>query len=288
MSRKSPAVDRIVSILNFVVAHPEQSFTLTQIITALKLSRATCHALLMGLVDAGFLYRAPDKSYVVGPALISLALNAQRHVSPLAVARQEMRMLADEFDVIAAAIFREGEELVVRDRAASLSHLGQAVSSGLRLPLLPNRNFFLLALSEDELEAELRNVKPRLSVEERSNTHRVVAFAREHGFMLGADTDSPDAASVGLSEGRRAVTEVQLKAEYRLQFMVAPVYDGRGKVAFGITLWGTVAPMTGSQVLTMGKRLVEACGRVSTTFAGMGASSNLQANGAPALLASAR
>ena len=96
MTRQSPAVGRIVSILNFFVEHPQQAFTLTQIVKSLRLSRATCHALLVGLVEAGYLYRRPDKSYVLGPALISLAVNAQQHFSPLAVARQEMRMLADE------------------------------------------------------------------------------------------------------------------------------------------------------------------------------------------------
>ena len=269
MSRRSPAVDRIVSILNFVVEHPEQSFTLTQIVTALRLSRATAHALLMGLVDQGFLYRAPDKSYMVGPALIALAVNAQRHVSPLAVARQEMRMLADEFDILAAAIFKEGDELVVRERAASLSHLGHALRYGHRFPVVPPRNFFLLALSDAELEAELERSSPKLSADQKRNTHAVMDFAHKHGFVLGAEVDKPDSGSFVL-DGRRYITELDPKAEYRLQFLVAPVYDGQGQVTFGLTIWGVVRPLTGTEVLHMGKRLTEACARVSATYAGSG------------------
>eukprot|EP00456_Euglypha_rotunda_P003034 TRINITY_DN105420_c0_g2_i1.p2 TRINITY_DN105420_c0_g2~~TRINITY_DN105420_c0_g2_i1.p2 ORF type:complete len:111 (-),score=19.28 TRINITY_DN105420_c0_g2_i1:10-342(-) len=57
MARSSPGVKRIVSILNFFADHPEQAFTLTDLVRALKLSRATCHALLTGLVESGYLYR---------------------------------------------------------------------------------------------------------------------------------------------------------------------------------------------------------------------------------------
>jgi DNA-binding IclR family transcriptional regulator len=270
MSRRSPAVDRIVSILNFVVEHPDQSFTLTQIVTALRLSRATAHALLMGLVDTGFLYRAPDKSYMVGPALISLAVNAQRHVSPLAVARQEMRMLADEFDILAAAIFKEGDELVVRERAASLSHLGDVLRYGHRFPVVPPRNFFLLALSDAELEAELKRSTPKLSDDEMRNTRGVMDFAHQYGFVLGAEVDKPDPESSFVLDGRRYILKLDPKTEYRLQFLVAPVYDGQGQVAFGLTIWGVVRPLTGAEVLHMGKRLTEACARVGAIYSGSG------------------
>src|SRR3546814_12729356 len=69
MARTSPGVQRIVSILNFFADHPEQSFTLTDLVRALKLSRATCHALLTGLVEAGYLDRSHDKSFVLGATL---------------------------------------------------------------------------------------------------------------------------------------------------------------------------------------------------------------------------
>src|SRR5579862_1386791 len=106
MSRSSPAVQRIVAILNFFAEHPGQAFTLTDVIKALKLSRATCHALLTGLVEAGYLYRSSDKSYVLGPALAAIGRNANMHYSPLQVAQPEMRALADEYDVICLAVYR--------------------------------------------------------------------------------------------------------------------------------------------------------------------------------------
>ena len=72
MTRSSPGVHRVVAILNFFADHPGQAFTLTDLVRALKLSRATCHALLVGLVECGYLYRASDKSYILGPAPMAL------------------------------------------------------------------------------------------------------------------------------------------------------------------------------------------------------------------------
>ena len=73
MTRTSPGVKRIAAILDFLADHPTQSFALTDLVRALKLSRATCHALLTGLVDVGYLFRTSDKTYVLGPALATIA-----------------------------------------------------------------------------------------------------------------------------------------------------------------------------------------------------------------------
>jgi DNA-binding IclR family transcriptional regulator len=55
MSRSSPGVMRVAAILNFIADHPGQAFAMTDLVRALKLSRATCHALLTGLVEVGYL-----------------------------------------------------------------------------------------------------------------------------------------------------------------------------------------------------------------------------------------
>src|ERR1700733_6158905 len=137
MARSSPGVQRVAAILNFIVDHPGQAFTLTDLVRALKLSRATCHALLTGLVEVGYLYRASDKNYVLGPALASIGRVAAKHTSPLQVAQPEMRALADEFDTICAIFFRDRDDIVVRERAASVSHVGWSVPVGTRLKLRP-------------------------------------------------------------------------------------------------------------------------------------------------------
>src|SRR4029079_18979832 len=71
MSRSSPATLRTLAVLNLVVQHPTKAFSFTDVVTARRLSRATCHSILVTLAEAGYLYRRANKSYVIGPALIA-------------------------------------------------------------------------------------------------------------------------------------------------------------------------------------------------------------------------
>jgi DNA-binding IclR family transcriptional regulator len=273
MTRLSPAVGRIVSVLNFFAEHPQQAFTLTQIVKSLRLSRATCHALLIGLVEGGYLYRNADKSYVLGPALLALARNAQAHFSPLDVARQEMRMLADELDVVAAALFIDREEIVVRERAASLTHLGWAPPPGQRYPMHPWGTAFLTPLPDGEVEEAFDRASPALSGPERADERAQVAFARSRGYVFGvhrSDRPHPPVSfdSEVRGSGGRIATDMAPDESYALQFLVAPVMNERGRVAFCIALYGFGRMYTGAEVAAVGDRLVEACRRITTFIAG--------------------
>lgn len=271
MTRLSPAVGRIVSVLNFFAEHPQQAFTLTQIVKSLRLSRATCHALLVGLVEGGYLYRNPDKSYVLGPALLALARTAQQHFSPLDVARQEMRGLADELDVVIAAFFLEQGEVVVRERAASVAHLGWAPPSQ-RYPVYPWGNAFMAALSATEIEAWLDKMTPALSATERLACRRQVEFLRSHGYMFAAhqssENESAPAGEVMRAQAGSFVTELESDRLYPLQFFTAPVMNEQGKVAFALALYGFARAYSGAEVAAIGERLRETCGRVTSFITG--------------------
>ncbi|MFD2135638.1 helix-turn-helix domain-containing protein [Novosphingobium resinovorum] len=167
MSRSSPGVARVAAILNFIADHPGQAFALTDLVRALKLSRATCHALLTGLVDVGYLYRTTDKTYVLGPALAAIGRTAAAHFSPLQVAQPEMRSLADEFDVVCGAYFLEGDVIHLRERAASLSHIGYPVPLGTRMPLRWIQAMTFFARSARDADAWVSRADPPLG---RSNS----------------------------------------------------------------------------------------------------------------------
>jgi DNA-binding IclR family transcriptional regulator len=280
MTRLSPAVGRIVSVLNFFAEHPKQAFTLTQIVKSLRLSRATCHALLMGLVEGGYLYRNADKSYVLGPALLALARNAQAHFSPLDVARQELRLLADELDVIAAALFLDGEEIVVRERAASLTHLGWAPPPGQRYPMHPWGAVFLANLPEEMVEESFDKASPPLSEAQREEERRQIAFGRDHGFLFGVYAsgrilEARDIPPENRRNMGRFLTALDPQSSYALQFLVAPVMNERGRVAVAIALSGFGRMHSGAEVAEVGARLVEACRRITTFIAGKQATAAL-------------
>jgi DNA-binding IclR family transcriptional regulator len=276
MARSSPGVRRIVAILNFFADHPGQSFTLTDLVRALKLSRATCHALLAGLVESGYLYRTQDKSYVIGPTLVSIGRIAREHLSPLQVAQPEMRALADEFDAICSAIFREGDEVVVRARAAALSHLGWSSPQGARRLLrAPFSAVYFAWAPKSQTDAWLAQAVPAPTLEQRGAMFEVMAFAREHGYCFyvrnpRVPQSDPDSAF----NAERTEFPVELPSvlkpdqDYELASVVAPVFDESRQVLFVLGLMGFIDRTRGARIEKIGRRLREACDRITHFIAG--------------------
>jgi DNA-binding IclR family transcriptional regulator len=278
MARSSPGVQRVAAILNFIVDHPGQAFTLTDLVKALKLSRATCHALLTGLVEVGYLYRTSDKNYMLGPALASIGRIALQHTSPLQVAQPEMRALADEFDVICAAYFREGDDIVVRDRAASGSHIGWSIPAGARLKLrTPFGSIFYAWRPAGEANAWLDACDPPPTQEHRESMMQGMRFLRENGYS--AHVSNPQATSFDsppeevFREERNVFPTLLLPAiqddlQYPLVSIIAPVFELRGQIAFVLGLTGFTQTTQGAEIKRIGQLLVAACDRISSFITG--------------------
>jgi DNA-binding IclR family transcriptional regulator len=278
MARSSPGVRRIVSILNFFADHPGQSFTLTDLVRALKLSRATCHALLTGLVESGYLYRTHDKSYVIGPTLVSIGRIAKEHLSPLQVAQPEMRALADEFDAICSAIFREDHEVIVRARAAAMSHLGWSSPQGARMQLRAPFSAIYYAWSpKAEADAWLAQAQPAPTPDQRGAMFEAMAFAREHGYCFFVRNprvpETRDAPALAFTPERTEFpvalpSEIKPDQNYHLASVIAPVFGDSNHVAFVLGLLGFADRLSGARIEKMGRRLREACDRITTFVAG--------------------
>lgn len=269
MSRPSPAAARTVAVLNFFVEHPTQAFTLTDLVRSLRLSRATCHALLATLVDTGYLYRKPDKSYVIGPALVAAGRIARTYYSPIEIAREEMRSLADEFDAICTALFREKYELVLRDRAGGMSHLGWLPPIGQRVNMMTLWGGISFAWDSDAVILDwINKVDVDPASDEREQVLAAMKAARERGYFFAVRQDSwsNELADAPLEERRQHTNyflrDVEDSRTYALSFMMAPVMDEKG-VAFVITLSALRHDVTGAQIRQMAQALVEACRRVS-------------------------
>jgi DNA-binding IclR family transcriptional regulator len=274
MSRSSPGVARVAAILNFIADHPGQAFALTDLVRALKLSRATCHALLTGLVDVGYLYRTTDKTYVLGPALAAIGRTAAAHFSPLQVAQPEMRSLADEFDVVCGAYFLEGDVIHLRERAASLSHIGYPVPLGTRMPLRWIQAMTFFARSTRDADAWVSRADPAPGEEQLTQFRAGLEFVRTHGYIallrragseeeLGVRSGTEDPPVVPL-------VETDAERVYPLVALMAPIYDSRNRVTMALVMAGFHGAMNGASVAGAGARLAEACARISGFLAGEG------------------
>jgi DNA-binding IclR family transcriptional regulator len=274
MSQSSPSVERVVSVLNFFAEHPGQSFTFTDIVRALKLGRATCHALLTALAEARYLYRNADKSYVIGPALVELGQIAHQHFSPLQAAQPEMRVLADEFDAICSAVFLEQDAAVVKARAMAKSHLAWSTPPGSRLPLrAPFGAVFYSRAGKGELEQWLERLTPPATERERLELTRAMEFNRKFGFSFGernygvkAHLDEPEKDFSGERAEYPAsvLGEIETDKNYDLAFIAATPFDKTGRPAFALVMTGFLKPVTGHQILIMGLRVRSVCDNLST------------------------
>lgn len=276
MTRSSPAVGRVVSILNFMAEHPGEAFTLTDFVRALKLSRATCHALLTGLVEANYLYRTSDKSYVLGPALIAIGRVADEHLSPVRIALPEMRVLADAFDAVCTAVFREGNEIIVRERAASRSNLGWSVARGTRLPLKPPAGTNWVSWSpKTDADAFIDATMPGASPEYREELHAGIRFTREVGFQIVLHKSGEQRGTLGwlfdepgTAPGISVAAALDVAEIYPLASLTAPVFDAKRQVAFILVLSGIGGSYSGQAILDMGGRLRAACDRLTEFLGG--------------------
>ncbi|PLK26956.1 IclR family transcriptional regulator [Novosphingobium sp. TH158] len=269
MTRTSPGVKRIAAILDFLADHPTQSFALTDLVRALKLSRATAHALLTGLVEVGYLYRTTDKTYVLGPALARVGRAAAQNMSPLQVAQPEMRALADEFDVVCSAFFLEGDTIVSRERAASISHVGYSLPLGTRIRLMPRSLPTFFAWDADEARARMDRAETPVTPAAREQIEAAMAFMREHGFGVMMRTDdpgrNPDSLEAFGGEADRPVAilgAITGDETYVVSAIVAPVFNAQGRIEFVLSLMGFSRAMTGTQVFAAAGSLLAACKRI--------------------------
>jgi DNA-binding IclR family transcriptional regulator len=277
MARPSPGTQRVLAILNFLANSPGKAFSLTDLISGLRMNRSTCHSLTNELVNAGYLYRTRDKLYVLGPAAAQLGRAANLHASPLEIAIPEMSAIANRHDVICSAIFREGGDVLVRERAISVSHLGWPTNRDARWPLRPPFGAIFLAWSSDkDVEGWFDSLAPSPSIAERQRTKEGMIFAREHGFqfvvrqMPEEDNDESmewlfvrDPAKRPLEIG----TSLENALVYALTSMSSPVFEMGGKVAFTLGLTGFSRPYSGSEIHHIGTQLRSACQRI-TNFSG--------------------
>jgi DNA-binding IclR family transcriptional regulator len=270
MKKVSPGVGRMVAVLNFLADHPRQRFTLTDIVRALKISRATCYVLLGGLVEGGFLYRTMDKTYVLGRALARIGQIAANSLSELQVAGPEMRALADRFDVICAAVYRDGYQAVVKERAISISHIGWPIPiPEAKIPLAPpvGSPFFVWE-KDDAIQKWLQTAEHPLSARQRQELKRRMAISRKRGYVFGIrkvkklDENIAKSLQLRMDQSDYLVGELDLKRDYNLAMIGAPVLNARGKVVFLLTLVGFTHAISGARIAEAGAELRSACDRI--------------------------
>jgi DNA-binding IclR family transcriptional regulator len=284
MARPAPAVDRTVALLNFLAAHTDQEWSLSELARRLHLNKATAHAMLTTLTDSGYVLRHPvDKTFTLGPAVIAVGnAAAVRQFEVVDFARGEMQALADDLSARCIASAAIGEEIVFLAATGDPQPFGLHIQIGARIPLVPPLGTVFVAWSSpEEIDEWLRRLGPNATEAELHRYRDAVVTVREHGYSLGLEVPSARGLIEVEGDRRHAVEELahsefvllQLEhsASYRLSHVAAPVFGPDGRVALSLNLMGFRHELRAEQVPELTARLTEATARVTKAIHGKAA-----------------
>ncbi|KUI46487.1 ArsR family transcriptional regulator [Mycobacterium sp. GA-1199] len=246
--RASPPTDRVVRVLDYLADRPAERFGVSELARRVGLSKPTCLGILSSLCEAGYLVRDPtDKTYRLGPSLITLGHRAQESMRVNPAAREELRRLSARFGVTAALSGVVDDRITVLDLVAPAG-ARPGVEVGQSYPFAPPVGL-MFVLWDDEAEREWLAKEPTLPLRtDTERLHRVIAECRADGYlverltpggrrlyslMAGMSTQLPDELRALLGELVSDIGErVYLRDEndggrkrHDISVISAPVYD---------------------------------------------------------------
>ena len=272
MARPAPAAERVLGVLDVLVTHPSERFTLSDLVRLTGMSLGSAHAVLTVLEESGYVTRQRSpKVYSLGPALVVAGVIALEHHPAINAGREVLTKLAEELDVEAVLTARTRNDIIFVDRQGRHSDRHPEVREGERVPLVPPFGTVFLAWSSDEdIEQWIaRASRPTKELIRRVND--ALESIRQHGVVVTVDhdaqwtlgqrfyslADDPSRHEIREDVGRlRAVLE---GIEYfHLDFdgvdsievglIAAPIFDAQSNVAASITVYGFGHPLSPDEV----------------------------------------
>lgn len=235
------SVDRATQVLHLFVETDARTLGVTEIATALDLSKAVIHRVLASLREAGFVdVDGSSRRYRLGPASLALGLAYLDRLDLRALARPVLEQLSAATHETATLSVRHGDTRTYVDQVTPLTEIRMTVPLGRPHPLHAGSSSkaFLAYLSEAEQQDYLSRELPQvtdLTITDRAALARELAGVRKRGYAKSFGERQPGAASVA-----------------------APVFDHEGHPAGVISICGPLErfrPRTDDAAAL----LVEAC-----------------------------
>ncbi len=188
--RVSPPTERVVAILDFLAEHPHERFGLSELARRIGISKPTCLGIVTTLTAAGYLVRdGKDKTYRLGPALITLGHTAQEAMRVSPAAREQLRRLSTAYDTTAAL------SAVIDDRITLLELVGPpgsdaGVKVGQSYPFAPPVGLMFVLWDDDALRVWLSK-EPTIPLRtDTDRLDRVIKECRTAGYLVERLTPS--------------------------------------------------------------------------------------------------
>ncbi len=283
MARRAPAVERSIAVLNYLAAHPDERYTLSEIARSTDLNKATLHAILGALTESGFVLREEErKTYGLGPALVALGGAAVESNPAVQLAVPHMQALSDELGLDCVASTAIDDQIVILQRTSSRRPFGIDVQPGQRLPMSPPLGTVFVAWSSSlEIDHWLAMVGPAASRADIKRYRQAVDSVRARGYSLGLgpQPQPSEAPRKGrrpsLEENVRAIRvdeyaliELDNSASYRLNHIGAPIFGANGRVSLALFLIGFQGDIPAAEVPRYAERLRYSCAVITEKIGG--------------------
>jgi DNA-binding IclR family transcriptional regulator len=285
-----------LSILDFLIANPDQSFGLTELSRRLGLNKPTCHGILTTLARAGYLSQdAATRTYRLGPSILAAGSAASVPLPLLDRVRAEMRAIGEDLAVASAVMVRSRDQYVIVDRHAFPDPFAAIIHVGLRLPFLAPLGAFFVAWSSpaefDSWIARGETDAAPSSAAFRARIERSIGVVRSRGFDVTLKTEAeaelleelrrlhsggeaPDLQALGrrfaagLEDQAYPLDEIDPHADYAVSAIAAPVFGSAPHPELALTLGTPQRELSGKEILDFAARLVEGARRVSEAGGG--------------------
>lgn len=280
MVRPALSASRAVSILDWIVSHPGQSFTLSELSRATDINIPSAMAVLRALTDSGYLARHPTKkSYEAGPALLAVGLVVSARHRSFEILDRELEQLAADVGTECFASVAVGDQTVVVADAGRPGSHSLPVRVGLRFPLMaPVGHPFVAWGSDAEVEAWIGRAELTNNELIRARLEQELALARRLGYLaahfknrgfqpataleqLAERPDDPkrrETVRIAMAEFSESweVLQPVRGQRYDVSNLSAPVFNAQGRVLMVIVING-FTQIEGGELLAYAERLLQ-------------------------------
>ncbi|NDZ97212.1 helix-turn-helix domain-containing protein [Streptomyces sp. SID6673] len=260
----SPPTARVLDVLDYLVEHRGQRWGLSELARNCEISKPTCLAILTELTARGYLRSHPeDKTYGLGPALVTAGRAARRDFALDPVVRDELDSLTRQFGVMSVASGRVGDQFMVLE-VATPPGIRPPVSVGQTFPFaLPTALMYVLWQPDEVLEHWVRGDHTWSAGLDLDELRRMAAECRSTGYLVekltptlervyqilgsaAADDLPPELRSLitdllaGMG-GQRVLTRDELRQadpgmSHRVGVIAAPTFDADGDQSLLLTV----------------------------------------------------
>jgi DNA-binding IclR family transcriptional regulator len=289
-ARRSPPTERVVAVLDFLVARQGERFGLSELARNAGLSKPTCLGIVTALTSAGYLVRDPaHKTYGLGPALIAAGRVAQRDFAVGVTARRHLAELSARYGTVCTASAVVGDQIMVLERTGPARAVA-TVKVGQTYPFAPPVGLMYVIWGGAAALDDWLARPPTLPVRpDRAHLRQIVTECRQRGYLVESLTsaglrlhslmagvaayDLPAEVRELVGEmvsslGERVYLGADLAARRRhpVSLLAAPTFDADGRQELVLTLY-VGDTITGAEITRRGAALV-AVARAVTGEAG--------------------